>query len=75
MAEFGSTWNYDVSEKFVNAIIPIIQKDLIERMMEPSEGMSEAAYGDWTPSCHPEADDYWDRMLRAFAKENGIEIE
>ena len=62
------------------ALIPLIQKDMLERMMEPSDDVINSAWrahvGRTTiPPALEGTRAEWQAMLRAFAAEIGIEIE
>ena len=71
----------DTAKEAVREAIPLVQKDMLERLMEPSEavliaGQAKQAeiYGEgWKPNKVYEA--VWQAMLRQFASETGIEIE
>ena len=77
----------DLVEK--NAVVPIVQEDLLREMMEPSEEVVKAAHAVWWDHeqrrlalaggsgdlAHQNWEThYWQAMLRAFAKSKGLEI-
>ena len=57
----------------LTAVIPLIQAELLRGMMEPSEGMLQAATEAWAENPERGADDehaaIWQAMLRAYMLE------